>query len=185
MSLALELGLPVVVALALVDVAAAKGIAIDSPALAARLGCAVVPVAAPIGRGIEAIRDAIVAAASGPSPPRPDLVAHLANVPADRPAAEREAIARYAWIEWLLARASCRREPAAMRPSLDERIDALLTHRVWGTLAFAAVMLALFTAIFTLAAPLMDLISSGVEAVAGAVEAACPRGRSGRSWSTA
>ena len=175
LSLALELGLPVVVALTLVDVAAAKGIAIDSAALSGRLGCVVVPVAAPTGLGIGALRDAIVAAASGAPAARPDLAAHLANVPADRPAAEREAIARYAWIERLLA-GVVRREPAAARRSLDERIDALLTHRVWGTLAFAVVMLALFTAIFTLAAPLMDLISVGVEMVAGAVEALLPAG---------
>ena len=172
--LALELGLPVVVALTLGDVAAAKGVEVDAPALGRRLGCPVVPVTAPTGGGIAALRDAIVAAADAPAPPRPDVAAHLAGVAAGRPAAEREAIARYAWIDTVLA-GVVRRTPPAARP-LDERIDALLTHRVWGTLAFVAVMLALFTSIFTLAAPLMDLISQGVEGVAAVVERSLPDG---------
>jgi ABC-type uncharacterized transport system permease subunit len=48
----------------------------------------------------------------------------------------------------------------APRPGRDlaERIDALLTHRLWGPLVFAVVMLAVFSSIFWLAAPLMDLI---------------------------
>jgi ferrous iron transport protein B len=172
-SLALELGRPVVVALTLSDVAATKGIAIDAVTLARRLGCPVVPVAAPSGAGLPALRDAIIAAAAAPPPPRPDLAPHLARVAARGPA-EREAIARYAWVEAQLDGIVSRRPPAGR--TLDERIDALLTHRVWGTLAFVAVMLALFTSIFVLAKPLMDLISAGVDAGAAAVEAALPEG---------
>ncbi|MFM7107076.1 MAG: ferrous iron transport protein B [Planctomycetaceae bacterium] len=172
-SLSLELGRPVVVALTLSDVAASKGIAIDAAALARRLGCPVVPVAAPTGAGLAALRDAIVTAAAEPPPPRPDLAPHLARG-AGHGRAEREAIARYAWVEAQLDGIVSRRQTTAR--TLDERIDALLTHRVWGTLSFVAVMLALFTSIFVLAAPLMDLISAGVDAVAAAVESALPEG---------
>jgi len=173
-SLALELGIPTIVALTLSDVAATKGIDVDVVALARRLGCPVVPVAAPTGAGIADLRGAIVAAADAPPPPRPDLAAHLGRVAAGRQPAEREAIARYAWIDATLDGVVRRRPPAAI--SLDERIDAALTHRLWGTLAFAVVMLALFTSIFVLAAPLMEVISAGMEAVAGSVEAALPAG---------
>jgi len=173
-SLALGLGLPVVVALTLSDVATAKGITVDPDLLARRLGCPVVAVAAPTGAGIAALRDAIVTAADAPPPSPPDLAGHLAAVADQRHPAEREAIARYAWIERLLD-GVVRRAPPAAR-TLDERIDAVLTHRLWGTLVFVAVMLALFTSIFLLAAPLMDLISVGVEAVAGLVERALPAG---------
>ncbi len=171
---ALEIGLPTIIALTLSDVAAARGVAIDAEELARRLGCPVVPVVAPTGAGIPQLRDLIVAAPHAPPPPRPDLATHLAAVDGDRPPAAREAIARYAWIETVLAGAVRRSRPAAR--TLEERIDALLTHRVWGTLLFAAVMLALFTSIFRLAAPAMDLISAGMDQLAVWAESILPPG---------
>jgi ferrous iron transport protein B len=171
---ALELGLPTVVALTQSDVAAAKGITVDAATLAGRLGCPVVCVVAPTGAGVAELRDRIVAAPRTPPPPRPAIDRHLAAIDTTRPAAARLAIARYAWVEDMLAGLVHRERPA--RRPLDERIDGLLTHRLWGTLSFVVVMLALFTSIFTLAAPLMDLLSAGVDAVAGLVEATLPEG---------
>ena len=170
-SQALELGLPTVIALTLSDLAAEKGIAIDAGTLAARLGCPVVRVVAPAGLGVAALRDAILEAPTVAAPPpiRLDVAAAAGHAPA-----AREAIARYAWIDELLAGVVSHRPPP--RRPLAERIDAVLTHRVWGTLAFAAMMLAMFSSIFWLAAPLMDAISAAVDAVAAAVEARLPGG---------
>jgi ferrous iron transport protein B len=95
-------------------------------------------------------------------------------VDAGREPAAREAIARYAWIEELLAGVVQRQPPA--HPPLGERIDELLTHRLWGTLAFAATMLAMFSSIFWLATPLMDGISAGVDLVSDRVGALLPEG---------
>jgi ferrous iron transport protein B len=171
---ALELGLPTVVALTLSDLAAAKGVVVDTAALAARLACPVVRVVAPRGEGVADLCRQVVAAAAAPPPPRPDLAAELAAVDPARPEPARQAIARYAWIDRIVAGIVRRHRPAT--PPFDERIDAVLTHRVWGTLAFAAVMLALFTSIFWLAAPLMDLISTTMDAVAAWVETRLPEG---------
>ena len=171
---AFEIGLPTVIALTLTDVAGAKGIAIDEATLAARLGCPVVRVVAPTKVGIAELGDRIIAADRTPPPPRPDLAAHLAVIDGARPQAAREAIARYAWIDRVLD-GVVRRSAPARRP-LDERIDGWLTHRVWGTLVFLAVMVALFTSIFQLAAPLMDLISTGMDAVAAWAEDRLPAG---------
>ncbi|NDC53437.1 MAG: ferrous iron transporter B [Planctomycetia bacterium] len=173
-SQALELGLPTVVALSLVDVAAERGITVDASALARRLGCPVVPVVAPTGSGIATLRDEILAAPAGPRPPAPDLAAHLAAIDAARPAPARQAIARYAWIDDVVAEAVTRSRPA--RRPLADTIDGVLTHRVWGTLVFALVMLALFASIFRLAAPLMDLLSAGVDSVAVGVGGLLPPG---------
>ncbi len=170
----LDLGLPTVVALTLGDAAAEKGITVDAEALARRLGCPVIPVVAPQGTGVAALRDSLLAAAGGPPPTPPDLATHVAAADATRPAAARDAIARYAWIDGVAA--GVIRHSARTGRSRSEAIDAILTHRVWGTLAFALVMLALFTSIFRLAAPAMDLISSGMDAVAASVEAALPEG---------
>jgi ferrous iron transport protein B len=173
-SQALELGLPTMVALTLSDVAAAKGITIDDAALASRLGCPVVRVIAPTGDGIATLGDRIIAASETPPPQPPDLSPHLAAIDGSRPQAAREAIARYAWIDRVLDGVVQRSAPAH-RP-LDERIDGWLTHRLWGTLVFIAVMLALFTSIFQLAAPLMDLISAGMDAVSAWAESVLPEG---------
>ncbi|MFY7809759.1 MAG: hypothetical protein ACOVSV_12425, partial [Fimbriimonadaceae bacterium] len=70
---------------------------------------------------------------------------------------------RYAWA------ASVRKqvEPATTSPmqSRTDRIDRILTHRVWGLLIFAALMYLVFQSIYTLATPLMD----GIETAMGAL----------------
>jgi len=169
----LELGLPTVVALTLSDVAAKRGIGIDAGALARRLGCPVVPVVAPTRFGIEALGDRVLAAAEAPPPRPPDLAPHRALLDGDR-AAARDAIARYAWIDAVVAEVIERSLPR--RQLLADSIDRVLTHRVWGTLIFVLVMLALFTSIFRLAAPAMDLISAGIDAVSAWAESILPEG---------
>jgi len=170
----LELGLPAVVALTLGDAAEEKGITIDTDELARRLCCPVVRVVAPAGRGIDALGDRILAVAGSRPSSQQGLARHAAAVDARHDAAAREAIARYAWIEELLAGVVQRHTPS--RRPLSERIDAVLTHRVWGALIFAATMLAMFSAIFWLATPMMDGISAGVDAIAGMVEGLLPPG---------
>ena len=167
---ALELGLPAVVALTLSDVADRRGIRIDTAELGRRLGCPVIRVAATTGEGIAAIRDGMTATTAGP-PPAPFALDTAA--PGGRSPAARAAIARYAGIERLLDGIV----QTAPGPRLTEdAIDAVLTHRVWGTLVFAAVMLAMFTSIFWLATPLMELVSAGMDAVTAFVGDRLPEG---------
>jgi ferrous iron transport protein B len=63
-----ELGLPLVIALTMVDVASAQGIFLDARLLSARLGVPVVPVHAPRGTGVADLKDAIARVAVGPGP---------------------------------------------------------------------------------------------------------------------
>jgi len=170
----LELGLPTVVALTLSDVAAERGITTDIDALAIRLGCDVVPTVAPTRAGIETLGDRVLAAAEASAPRPAALPLDRAAVDASRPAVARDAIARYAWIDTVVADVS--RRTAAPRRLLADSIDRILTHRIWGTLVFALVMLALFTSIFRLAAPAMDLISAGIDAVSARAGSILPAG---------
>jgi ferrous iron transport protein B len=169
---ALEVGVPVVIALALADVADRKGIRIDVAELSRRLGCPVIRVAPPTGEGVATIRDRVVEATGGP-PPRPLQLAAPEAGAALRPAAETEAIARYAAIERLLDGVVGGGGAAAL---VEDRIDALLTHRVWGTLIFVGVMLGMFSSIFWLAPPLMDLISTAMDHVSAFVASLLPEG---------
>ncbi|MCE9631936.1 MAG: ferrous iron transporter B [Planctomycetia bacterium] len=173
---ALEVGLPAVIALTLSDVADRRGIRIDADELTHRLGCPVVRVAAPTGEGIGAVRDRMLDAIGGP-PPRP-LALSATDAPTasgvTRPPAASDAIARYAAIGRLLEGISGTSRPALRLT--EDRIDALLTHRLWGTLFFAAVMLTMFASIFWLAAPLMDLISAGMDGLSALLEGLLPSG---------
>jgi ferrous iron transport protein B len=170
----LGLGLPTVVALTLSDMAESKGIRIDAEELALRLGCPVVPVVAPQRAGIAPLGDAVLQVLDAPPLPPAGLEAHLAAVDPRLDAAEREAIARYAWIEQLLSGVVQKRLPS--HRSVADRIDEVLMHRVWGTFIFAALMLAMFSSIFWLAAPLMEGISAAVDLVSGWVEQSLPPG---------
>jgi ferrous iron transport protein B len=167
----IELGIPTVIALTLGDAAADRGIDVDANELSRRIGCAVVPVVAPRREGITRLAEAIVAA----QPPRtPDgLAAALLAVDPAQPATAREAMGRYAWIEGVVG-GVVRRQAVAR--TIDDRIDAVVTHRLWGTLLFALTMLAVFSSIFWLAAPLMEGISFAVDGVADFVRGLLPEG---------
>jgi ferrous iron transport protein B len=170
---AIERRLPVIVALTLSDIAVRQGIEIDAATLSERLGCPVVPVASPRGEGLSSLKDRIVACREMPPPHPVRLEAQREAVDARHAPAVREATARYAWIGQLLDGVVARRNTGG---SARGRIDAFVTHRVSGTVIFAATMLAIFTSIFVLAAPLMDLISAGIDAVGGLLESSLPDG---------
>ncbi len=53
--------------------------------------------------------------------------------------------------------------------SLSDRLDRILTHRIWGLAIFVGLMALMFQGIFTLASIPMDLIEQGVEVVAARV----------------
>jgi ferrous iron transport protein B len=67
-----------------------------------------------------------------------------------------EAMARYGWVARMLDGVS--RRPNDHQPTTTDRIDAVLTHKLWGTLIFVAAMTVLFSSIFVLAVPVMDFI---------------------------
>jgi ferrous iron transport protein B len=80
-----------------------------------------------------------------------------------------ETVARYAHINELLLEVVTvtrteRREPAS------NRIDKVLTHRVFGYLIFLAILFLLFQAIFAWAQYPMDLIDQGISALSTAIQ---------------
>ncbi len=68
-----------------------------------------------------------------------------------------EAVARYDWIHHVLQDVVHKEKPPV---NWTDRVDRVLTHRVWGTLVLALVMLAVFISIFRLAQWPMDWIDS-------------------------
>ncbi len=258
----LELGVPVIIALNMVDVATGQGLHVDAEQLSKLLELPVVPIQANQGKGLDRLREVIAASVNseaanqgegspfvatggppvdGPStggppvatscvgegavPTRPVFpeafeaeVAALQRTLGDVPTflARRllldvggfteqrlvaqggpdvarqvqeararlatvgcavpgvEARTRYSWIRQVSA--LCVRRPAVRVVNWTDRLDRVLTHRVWGTLIFLAVMFVVFQSIFTAAQPLMDLISNGKDWVAGALRDRLPAG---------
>jgi ferrous iron transport protein B len=224
---ALELGVPVVVALNMIDVAEGQGLRVDAQALAVKLGVPVVPIQANKKRGLDKLRAAIADAAGGSPPgkgpafPEPferEVQALRQELGADVPvflvrrllldvggyteqrlaarrgegvraavreARERlaaagcpvpavEARARYGWAREVTT--GCVQRPAQRPVTWTDRIDRVLTHKVWGTLVFLALMFIVFQSIFTWARPLMKLIGDGKDLFAEALRDNLPVG---------
>jgi len=76
-----------------------------------------------------------------------------------------EAVLHYAHMDRILERVIGGSGRALMAPS-DRSIDALLVHRVWGSLIFLSVMWVVFQSVYAWASPFMDLI----EGVTGAAQ---------------
>lgn len=224
---ALELGVPVVVALNMVDIAKSHGIRIDVARLGKQLGVPVVAIQANKGKGIDDLRVAIArSAGNGASVPGPGfplvfenevaalhqalgeevepyllrrllldvggftearLVTKLGTPLADqvRQARERlaaagcpvpavEARTRYHWIREVTT--GCVTRPALRPVTWTDRLDRIMTHRVWGSLFFLVLMFLIFQSIFTAATPLMDTINSAKEWLAHLVRDHLPSG---------
>jgi ferrous iron transport protein B len=253
----LELGVPVVIALNMIDVARGQGIRIDTDRLARQLGVPVVSIQANKQKGFERLKKVIADAATeqggevvkwcdgqvanssstlpspvppphhpATSPPRalfPEefeceveklrkaigaeipifLVRRLlldvggyaeerlgqrcggwvrSEVQAARqrlaaagfPVPAVEARTRYRWIRQALT--GCVVRPANRTDGWTDRLDRLLTHRIWGTLIFLALMFLVFQSIFTWARPVMKLISAGKDRLADALRELLPVG---------
>lgn len=213
----LELGLPTVIALNMIDVAKTKGHELDWEKLTERLPVKCLPVQANRAVGIVELKRALVEAAGrkdgsapnhAPSPFPAKFVAEVENLQAKvrsigdvalprylverllldtsgylakaglqgvdeellaevqaargRLAAEGlpvpavESIARYGWATQLLDGVVTR--PSKRPVTMSDRIDSWLTHRFFGTLAFVAVMLVMFQAVFFVAGPASAVI---------------------------
>ncbi|MGQ9503621.1 MAG: ferrous iron transport protein B [Thermogutta sp.] len=87
---------------------------------------------------------------------------------------EEEIQARYDWIHPLLDGVVT--FPNESQPTVSDRLDAVLTHRIWGTAIFAAVMFLMFQAVFRLAAPLNELIEVGIQGIATWLTSQMPPG---------
>ena len=85
-----------------------------------------------------------------------------------------ETTVRYAWARSMLQGVVS--EPKNFPVTVTDRIDRVLTHRVWGLVFFAVVMLMVFQSVFVWARPLMDAIGAAFSWLAAAVEAHLPEG---------
>lgn len=226
----MDLGLPTIVALNMMDGAEANGVRIDVDALSKALGAPVVPMTATRRHGLPRLREVLLQDLPAPTTRQWTLMPSVAAavdrlgevlaaeapgldgatrfsealralgndallearrealpgfyraVLAERealdarktPYRQAEAIGRYGWLSPLVGEVVHRE--ADGEQTLSDRIDAVVTHRVFGIVIFLSVLLLMFQAIFTWATPLMDLIEAGVAFLGTAVRATLPAG---------
>jgi ferrous iron transport protein B len=154
----LRLGVPVCVALTMVDELRARGGQVDLARLSDALGVPVVGVVGHRGLGLAELRRLL---------PEPERWSRPPILP---PAEPRD---RDAWLASVLARVLVVR-PGPSRAT--EAIDRVVLHPVAGSLLFAAVMVLFFQLIFAWATPAMDAIDAGVGAAGAALRGALPPG---------
>lgn len=186
----LELGLPIVIALNMSDIAASRGYRIDRGELSQRLGVPVIEIVAtrsdtlpPLVRALEQLdlqtaparhRSLVVVGAGAPRPEASATGGVFVPVPAQAGPNPAEIRARYAWVTQLLSGVLSRPELPIV--TWTDRIDSLLTHRVGGAAILIAVLAVMFQAIFAWAGPLMDWIDVGFGWLGGWVGGFLPEG---------
>ena len=85
-----------------------------------------------------------------------------------------EATARYQWINSIIRRAVVQTKPTT--GSVSEKLDRILSHRVWGALVFLSVMAMVFQSIFTWAQFPMEVIDSAFAFLGNSINQLLPEG---------
>ncbi|MES2658430.1 MAG: ferrous iron transport protein B [Verrucomicrobiota bacterium] len=158
----IELGLPCVLALNMVDVAERSGLRLDPVKLSEELGIPVVPMQANAKKGIIELKQAI----RFPLPAAPAV--HWATDSADPESGRRAFITR-------LCELAARR-PDAHQQTLSDKIDRVLLHPVFGWIAFLGIMFAVFWSIFSFASIPMDAIDGALGNLGAWVESQMAEG---------
>lgn len=168
-----ELGVPLVIALNMSDLAGAEGLRVDTATLERELGAPVVAISARAGTGIPALVEALEPLLAGTATTAP-LPPALAQGSCSNCAGCAHNAARFDWAEDVATRAS---EGA---PHLSARrtaaLDRVLAHPVAGLVAFTVVMAALFVILFGLAELPMGAIERAVAAFGDGIGARLPDG---------
>jgi ferrous iron transport protein B len=176
----IETGKPVVIALTMFDLAERSGLKINVRKLSAELGVPVIPVVAKHRIGLDDLARAVLrvermsGAGNADALVRNDFVAHTksprkaeqtglrtandADEGVRAPSNRTNLIRRYAMIERIVSDAVDVRNDGRTR--ISERIDRVVTHRIFGPVILVVVMLFVFQAIFSWASLPMTLIDS-------------------------
>ncbi len=154
-----RLGLPLVVAMNMADLAERDGTTIDVERLSAILGVPVVPTVAVRRRGLSEIAAALGPLLTGVAPPPADSVADLVLL-------QREARA--------IANAVTTQAGAAR--AWTARLDMVALHPVAGPVLLAGLLFFMFQAVFAWAKVPMDLLSAAFDGLGAKATAALPAG---------
>ncbi len=164
-----EFGVPVVIALTMIDVFEKQKHEIDVEMLAALLKTPVVAVNAKTGRGIDELADR-VSEVLGTTP----VVPYVYDSAGDEAGPHGKIFARYNFISSVVQESVWHSDQSSHL--LSDRIDRVLTHKFFGLVILVGILLVVFQTIFSWASLPMDLLEKGFGAAADLVKAELPPG---------
>jgi ferrous iron transport protein B len=158
----IELGLPCVLALNMVDVAEKSGLRLDPAKISEELGIPVVPMQANASKGIIELKQAL----RFPFPHASEVswLSKTGDIDTNR----------RAFIASLCELAA--RRPDSHQRNFTDKLDSILLHPFLGWVAFLAIMFTLFWAIFSFASIPMDYIDVSLGSFGAWVESLMPDG---------
>ena len=181
----LEFKIPVVVALTMVDTAEKQSLEIDTEKLAKLLKIPVVGVKATQKQGIKELAEKVSQAAKTEATPNfvwlsdadfsdktSEEDIHLSL--SDNKVANKKIFARYNFISDVYQEAVKPKD--TLERSVSEKIDGVLTHKIFGLLILIGILLLVFQTIFSWANLPMDLLDKGFGALGDFVHAEMPAG---------
>jgi len=146
----IELQIPVVLVLNMMDLVEEKGMTIDTTLLSTRLGVPIVTLNAREKKGVDALKLLLTETVV------PSNKAFITKKNTEDPAQEN--IERYRIISSLLE--GCIKTIGEEKESFSHKLDKILTHRIWGYLIFLFILFIVFQSIFYIAAFPMGWIES-------------------------
>ncbi|MGE4453987.1 MAG: ferrous iron transport protein B [Sphaerochaeta sp.] len=142
----METGVPTVLAINMMDEVRQKGDVIDCKRLEAELGVAVVPIEARTNKGIDQLMEAVKHTIASGRRPKPLEIYSLSGTVDEDTLADK----RYTYITSLVEKAVQKGFSAELRQeSRSDKLDKILTHRIFALPVFAVVMYLLFAATFS------------------------------------
>ncbi|MEO9532588.1 MAG: ferrous iron transport protein B [Crocinitomicaceae bacterium] len=198
-----DLNIPTILVVNMIDVAAKRGISIDTEVLSKEFGIPVVAISAKKGKGIEALKDALINPTSvlsrsihylepanisfleekNATYSAPKYATFLRLVKGDivgLDSAEQkkwktnESILRYKFLGEIESKVLSQDKSKAT--DFTTRADKLLVHPIFGYVIFAAILLLIFQSIFWLASYPMDWIDNSFSWMSEAAAANLPKG---------
>ena len=161
-----EFGIPVVVALTMIDTFEKRRHRIDLAKMSRLLGVPVVAVKAAEGQGSDELEMAVSSIADT----RAEFPFHLDGEGDEN----RRIFARYNFISKVVQEAVVHNDRGAHE--LSEKIDRVLTHKLFGLVILLLVLLVVFQTIFTWASMPMDLLEQGFGWLGDGVRSQIPNG---------
>ncbi|MCI8997159.1 MAG: ferrous iron transport protein B [Lachnospiraceae bacterium] len=149
-----ETGIPMVIAMNMMDEVEAKGDRIDCGKLGELLGVPVVPIVARSNKGTDALMEAVLQVAqSGQAPKVPDiygaeLLQAIQAGALTEEQEERAADLRYTYIAQLVKEAVQRKKSGHVETKSD-KLDKILTNRILALPVFAVIMYVMFACTFS------------------------------------
>lgn len=164
-----EFGVPVVIALTMIDVFEKQKHEIDVQMLSVLLKTPIVAVNSRSGRGMDELAETVLAVL-GTEPTIPYAI----DEATDEAGPNGKIFSRYKFISNAVQESVWHNDQKEHR--ISERIDKVLTHKFFGLIILVAVLLVVFQTIFSWASLPMDMLELGFGAAADLVRSQMPPG---------